>query len=786
MSQNQNTEVQQTIKFCQSLFSSFPLPVFLIKDFKSIIFYNQPFQKFFPTSLPENHKLDFHQLFPLQEQQNLLKSIIHEYGVFDGELELHHSQEEKKQIHLWGSTLLLSGKEKDAYTLWMIQDVTRQNRINLAVDFILQGTLRASEGKKDFFEILTKQLVLSLEVPYAFVTRKINETTAYVLGSWTDKGFQKDFTLSIEQEPCREVYEGKEVIISKNFGQFCPHSVLKDWLKCESYMGVPLKGFQGEVLGHIGLLHTHSTTSWEEKIHILRLLALWAGKELEQIIREEMLMKSEKNYRFLLEKAPMGVLHIDKDGNILHVNQRMLQILGSPSEEDTKRFNLFIYKPLQEAGISQDLKEVFNHGEEKISEYPYKTHWGKEIRMRCHVTPLKIGDKVDSALVLVEDFTIFRKMEEQMRTKEKLAALGQLASGVAHDFNNLLQGILGYAELIGNQPNLPEISKKDVAKIQNLAHKGASLISQILDYARQSASEKVKINLYNYLKEQIKMLEKILPESILISFSCRGKDYWIHGDPVQLDQIFTNLMLNARDAMQNKGKITINLNQVEKDQTLWVVCSISDTGEGIPPENLSKIFDPFFTTKPKGKGTGLGLAQVMGLVKKHEGMIEVASEPGKGTTFYLYFPKINEREEDFSSDHPKNKVYIPGQGQRIAVVEDDVEVLAMIQNALRRIGYQPTGFENPQEALDALQKKDKEYSLLLTDLTMPHLNGDELIRELRKAGVSIPAIAMTGYPLRSEITEDFQSEVLDIIKKPVTLEDLAKAVSKALESSESS
>ncbi len=382
-------------------------------------------------------------------------------------------------------------------------------------------------------------------------------------------------------------------------------------------------------------------------------------------------------------------------------------------------------------------------------------------------------------------------LEEQLRQAQKMEAIGTLAGGIAHDFNNILAGILGYAELASL--DIPEGSEAKINLQQSIksTYRARDLVQQILAFSRQSKQERKPLDIRPIIKEALKLLRASLPSTIEIRQNIEADWGAIEADPTQIHQVLMNLCTNAAHAMsEDGGVLEVSLTKFDMDAGTSGVNSeiepgpylklrVSDTGSGMPPEILSRIFDPYFTTKETGKGTGLGLAVVHGIVKSHRGAITVSSEPGKGTTFDIYFPRgdIIQAPSELERIEP-----LPlGGRERVLFVDDEKAIVDIGQKLLERLGYEVVGRTSSVEALELFRAKPESFDLVITDMTMPNMTGDKLARELMGIRPDIPVILCTGFSER--ITEE-KAKLLGIrefVMKPLVMKDLAKSMRRALD-----
>jgi len=383
------------------------------------------------------------------------------------------------------------------------------------------------------------------------------------------------------------------------------------------------------------------------------------------------------------------------------------------------------------------------------------------------------------------------QLESQLRRSQKLETIGTLAGGIAHDFNNILTPIMGYTDMA--LTSLPEDHPvaSDLKQVLIGTNRAKELVAQILTFSRQIEQEPQALHVHVLIKEALKLLRPSIPTTIeirqLIDTSCAK----IYADPAQIHQVIINLCTNAFQAMEEKGgTLTIELKQVtiseanaklrsnlKQDENIRL--TIQDTGPGMDDVILERIFEPFFSTKPVGKGTGLGLSVVHGIVKSHQGEIVAASEKGKGATFHIYLPTISEHRDGKQKDAPE----IAGGNESILIVDDEESVANVIKRMLERLGYSVEIKTSSINALKAFRKNPEKYDLVITDLTMPSMNGLQLARRLNEKRAGIPVILITGYG--EEVTAQMQKEhgIREILGKPIVLVELATTIRKVVATS---
>jgi len=408
------------------------------------------------------------------------------------------------------------------------------------------------------------------------------------------------------------------------------------------------------------------------------------------------------------------------------------------------------------------------------------------------VTQPVTGD--EGWVLLLRDVTREREVQQRIQEQDRLAAVGQLAAGIAHDFNNILAVITLYTQMALQNPDLPANVQERLATVVQQAKRAANLIQQILDFSRRSPLERRPLDLLPFLKELTRLLNRTLPENIQVEIAYGSDEYTVSADPTRLQQALMNLAFNAWDAMPEGGILHIGLERVriEPGEALplpdmeageWVRVTVTDTGVGIPEDVLPHIFEPFFTTKPPGEGTGLGLAQVYGIIKQHEGHVDVESQVGQGTTFSLYLPALTVAQVDLpgvkGADLPR------GRGETILVVEDDPTTRSALREILEMLNYRVLEAAHGREALALFEQHADEIALLLSDLVMPEMGGIPLIYALRKQNPSLKIVVMTGYPLGEEAQALPLEGIVDWLSKPPSMEQLAEVVDRVLHSPES-
>ncbi|MBS1233376.1 MAG: sensor hybrid histidine kinase, partial [Nitrospirae bacterium] len=381
------------------------------------------------------------------------------------------------------------------------------------------------------------------------------------------------------------------------------------------------------------------------------------------------------------------------------------------------------------------------------------------------------------------------KLQEQLIQAQKMESVGRLAGGVAHDFNNMLSVIIGNTEMALNRVKPSEPLHQSLQNILNAGNRSTDLTRQLLAFARkQTASPKV-LDLSDTVTGMLKMLRRLIGEDIELIWKPGPMLWKVKIDPSQIDQLLANLMVNARDAIEKTGSITIETSNSVcddaycKDRPEWipgdyVVLVVSDSGCGMDKETLSNIFEPFFTTKKEGQGTGLGLATVYGIVKQNNGFINVYSEPGHGTTFRIYLPRYMDESRENTDEEPEPQ--IQGGTETVLIVEDEPTVLTISKGMLEMLGYKVLVANGRDQALRLIHEYDGNIDLLLTDVVMPGMNGKELSEQILTIKPNLKCLYMSGYTADVIARQGILDEGIKFISKPFSLQDLAAKVREVL------
>lgn len=514
--------------------------------------------------------------------------------------------------------------------------------------------------------------------------------------------------------------------------------------------------------------------------------------DVTQHIQAEIeLRRSEEKYRSFVEDDLTGVYISSADGRILFCNPAFLQIFGFESLEQAQNFSVLTLYP-QAMDREKLLAELKNRKKLEKYEMELRRLDGKPIYVIANI----IGKFNEQGELLemkgyLYDITQHKRMEEQFWQAQKMEAVGRLAGGVAHDFNNLLSVINGYSDLA--LQCLPENDplRKDISLILHAGKKAEALTRQLLAFSRRQMMQPRIINLNNLVDDLQKILRRLIGEDIKLIINKTPRLGLVKADPTQIEQVLMNLAVNSRDAMPQGGVLMIetrNVNfpngmiqeRVTMSPGAYVMLAVSDTGVGIEEAHRDKIFEPFFTTKEKGKGTGLGLSTVYGIVKQSGGYIWVYSEPGKGTTFKIYLPRVNVKQEEVPKDQTV-PVTLKGS-ETILLVEDDPDVREVAAVILSQNGYRVIQAESGEEALQLVKKNNSDIRLMITDVVMPGINGQELANKMKALREDLKVLYVSGYTDEAIVQHGMLESRLVYLPKPFNIEELLLKVRQVLDS----
>jgi signal transduction histidine kinase/putative methionine-R-sulfoxide reductase with GAF domain/ActR/RegA family two-component response regulator len=521
----------------------------------------------------------------------------------------------------------------------------------------------------------------------------------------------------------------------------------------------------------------HDPHTWfVDEISLVEGVCRQLGGAVERLELLERIQENARQVQQIIDTVPEGVVLLDQDSRIILANpaaqEYLLTLAGVQSGDFLNRLGDKSINQLLQIGSAVRWSEIeLNNPSQQIFELAAQ--------------PLETSEPRGGWVLVLRNVTQERENQSRIQMQERLATVGHLAAGIAHDFNNIMAAIVVYADLLKRDPNLLPISRERLDIITQQVQRAATLIRQILDFSRRSVMEQGSLDLLPFVKELEKLLRRVLPETIRLELAYQPGTYLVKADPTRLQQVFMNLAVNARDATPSGGALRFKLEKLSVQENLpppcpdippgvWIRITVQDTGEGIPPEVVPHIFEPFFTTKPVGQGTGLGLAQVYGIIKQHNGHIDVHSQIDAGTTFHIYLP-AQEAESDDLRDSQET-ADVRGAGETVLLVEDNHSTREALRTLLEDYNYQVLTASNGLEALQIFEQQSDQIALVISDIVMPHMGGMELFQNLQKRKPDITILFITGHPVNEEDQRILEIGRVHWLQKPFSVSALSEKV----------
>lgn len=490
-----------------------------------------------------------------------------------------------------------------------------------------------------------------------------------------------------------------------------------------------------------------------------------------------------------IESAANAIVITDRDGKIISVNQAFTRITGYTPEDAIGQKTNILNSGRHPDLFFQNMWETILSGEVWKGEIENKRKDGSLYTEEMTITPVRqAGGEISHFIAIKQDITEQKKLQSQILQSQKIQSIGTLAGGIAHDFNNILSIILGYASLLETRLEKNKKLLSNIKTIEQAADRGTALVRQILTFARKTNVLFESLDISESVHELISMLQQTFPRTITFRVQIEDSIPLIWADRSQIHQLLLNLYLNARDAMPDGGTITLSAVRKTRAQVqerfpaagrkAYVCVSISDTGEGIPKEMQRRVFDPFFTTKDQGKGSGLGLSVVFGIVEAHHSFIDIESESGLGTTFHIYFP-VSEIEEQPAEKGVFDKNRKKGGTETVLLVEDEESILNMFYITLKSGGYTVYSASDGIKAIEIYQKHMQEIALVITDMGLPEMSGENEFKKLREINANVKVILVSGFwepETKSRLVEAGADGILQKPCKPDEILGLVRQV----------
>jgi two-component system, cell cycle sensor histidine kinase and response regulator CckA len=507
--------------------------------------------------------------------------------------------------------------------------------------------------------------------------------------------------------------------------------------------------------------------------------------------KNDELALQEGREKSILNVFPDGIAITDLSGRIFMVSPMALTMFGYEREEEMLGHLITDFIAPGDRERASSKFALMSHGNIKqLGEYRGLRADGSTFEEEVTVNIIQgIDRRPDRMVFVIRDITERKELESRLRQAQKMEAVGRLAGGVAHDFNNMLSIIIGYADLALMKIDPADKLATEIKKILVAGQKSADLTRQLLAFARKQIIAPKLLNLNDIVDNMIKLLERLIGEEIELHWKPSANLMPVVMDPSQIDQILANLVLNARDAIQGVGKIIIETETAMLDEAYcaihpglvpgrYVLLAVSDNGKGMDKATQERIFEPFFTTKEIGKGTGLGLATLFGIVKQNNGLIEIKSEPGKGSSFKIYLPAHESWHEGWIKPVHVN---VPTGKETVLVVEDEKALLELILIMFEELGYTVCGASSPIQAIQMVDGFTEDIHLLLTDIMMPEMSGPELWRKASSMRPGMKCLYMSGYTGKFIAEHGLLEDGIQFISKPFSKELLAVRIREALD-----
>ena len=556
------------------------------------------------------------------------------------------------------------------------------------------------------------------------------------------------------------------------------------------WMGVPLKAGNRTFGALVVQTYSKNRRFGEPDKEILTFVSQQLASAIEHKKNEQALRRSEARYRSLVQSSVYGIFRSSLEGKFQDVNPALITMLGYPSADEVLALDptkdVFVH-PEDQGRLMEEFRRT---GRMDGIEVKWKRKDGSPITVRISGRAVSSADEPADVLeAIAEDVTERRVLEDQFRQAQKMEAVGRLAGGIAHDFNNLLMVIGGYTEVVLSQlePDHPLQAKAQA--IQQASDRATTLTRQLLAFSRKQLLELKVVDVNAIVADMERLLRPLIGENVELVTKLAPDVGRTRADAGQLEQVLMNLVVNSKDAMPNGGRIVLQTQNMtlddsyRREQTFirpgkYVVLSVSDNGAGMSKETQSRIFEPFFTTKEKGKGTGLGLSTVYGIVKQSGGYVMVQSEPGSGTTFHIYLPRVEEALESHGAA-PVSRT-ADGGSETILLVEDEESVRQLVRETLESRGYRVLEAENGQAGVEAAAAHQGTIDLIITDVVMPEMSGRELVQRLSETRPQAKVLYLSGYTEDAILSEGTIESGKAFLQKPFSLQSLSRKVREVL------
>ena len=652
----------------------------------------------------------------------------------------------------------------------------------------------ASVSGANVFESIVRYLAATLGVDLAFVGRVMPGQPGHVqtVAVCLDGHISANLEYDLAQSPCREVVGRSCFYVRNGVEKKYVGDNMLSTLGLTGYAGAPLNDSSGRPLGVIAVLHRDALPDQRRVESVLSIFAARAAAELERLAASEALHASEERYHTIFNASVDGLALCTGDGRVMEANPAFCRLFGASREELLAAESFQFVHPDSKMRCWQFF-EAASAGQSLHSEARAQRRDGSLFDAEVHGVPVHYGNE-PHLLLIMRDITERKEaesdraqLEAQLRQAQKMEAIGHLAGGIAHDFNNILTSLMGYVTMVTEaleERGEPRLTRY-LERASQSGQRARDLIQQLLTFSRGQRGEARPLFLAPLIDEAMKLLTASLPSSIVLRTEIEDGLPPVMLDPVQVEQVLMNLCINAADAMNGRGTLRISLRRAETYESVCASCrkdvsgdqvelAVSDEGSGIAPEVMERMFEPFFTTKEVGKGSGMGLATVHGIVHEYGGHILVDSTPGVGTHFRVLLPALKsaaavEAKPADASAHASRRPKLNG---RVLVVDDEAAVAEFMQDLLSDWGLEVTALNSPVAARDAFAQNPHAFDLALLDQTMPGLTGLELAQDVLLLRPDLPVVLYTGYREALDDAAVKKVGVRAVVRKPVDAGEL--------------
>lgn len=659
------------------------------------------------------------------------------------------------------------------------------DRTEKVLQTISQTTLQ-STGEV-FFRSIVQNVTEALDMEYVMIGELVGEKKDKVktVAVYFNGNIEENLEYNLANTPSMSTIESQLSCYPDSVRNSFPRDELLIKMKAESYLGVSLFDSANNPIGILVALDKKPITNPNFAKWIFQTIAVRIAIEME---RKHI---QEKYSRLItaIDHAGETIMITDVNGLMQYVNPAFENTTGFTRQEAIGKNPCILKSGKQDKVFYKKMWDTLSSGKVWYGRLINKKKNGEMWEEEATISPVfDLSGKIINYVAVKRDVTTVVKLERQILQSQKMEAIGTLAGGIAHDFNNILTSIIGYTEI--SIINLTESheTRENLDQVLQAGFRAKNLTKQILTFSRHGEQELKPVQLHSTIKESLKLLRATLPSTIDICQDIDENAGTVIADPTQICQVILNLCTNAEYAMRNKGGIlTVSLKPIEADNNFsssnwfderpYVLITVNDTGYGIDKKTIEHIFDPFFTTKDPGEGTGMGLSIAHGIVASHGGIILVHSEPGKGSTFNVYLPTIEEEE---AAGEETTFTEAPRGTEKILFVDDEVPLTELGHKMLKSLGYEVEIRTSSIEAFKAFQAMPDKFDLIITDQTMPNMNGETFIKKVLQIRPGMPTILCTGFSHTITAEKAKSIGVREYILKPYHIYDIAKAIRSAL------